>query len=97
MNRKGPEVEQSRSQSPTSRTGTVGRRGFGAENGMVWYLVAFQWVPILAPTYSLRLRFENLLRGAQYNILSTYNTHEYNINEVWRGENGLQTPFAWPW
>ena len=25
----------------------------------------------------------------QYYILSTYNTHEYNINEIWRGENGV--------
>ena len=57
---KRPRTRTSRSHSPTHRTGTVGQREFGAENGMVWYLLLFHWVPILAPTYSLPLRFDYL-------------------------------------
>ena len=57
---KRPRTGTSRSHSPTHCTGTVGRRRFGAENGMVWYLLPFQWVPIFVPIYSLPLRFECL-------------------------------------
>ena len=37
MNKNGRELEQVVHTVQTLRTGTVGRRGFGAENGMVWY------------------------------------------------------------